>query len=449
MNSAVVLRLTGQIDLDDFRFVWEFLLARHSSLRSVFQEEDGLLWQQVQDGPDLLSLTVTRLSSSEGNQEPRLKERLAEETRRPFDLERGPLLRIHLFSLNEKSHVMCVVMHHIVTDGWSTNVMVKDFVAAYSARLNGEEPDLLPLPMRYIDFAVGQREWLEQGEMQRQLDYWRDRLSGFDPLVIPPDRLPHSGRSYPCGVMRTSLSLETTSALRTFSESLMATPFMALLSVVSVVMMERSGQERFFAGTDFANRNHPETESLVGFFVNQLALPIDCATPDSIHDLLMQVKNTVVDAAENQDVPFDYLVDALRVGRRGDGRAPLFQVKVLYNDNAATTIALPGLQIDEYPIDPAEIELDLILMFHADSERIHILMKYDCEIFEAATLECIQEQIKAVLKAMLDQENAGMRDLLAVSVEARRAFETRYMQESNRRLMQRRSGLRPRSKADN
>ena len=104
MNSAVVLRLAGQIDLDDFRFVWEFLLARHSSLRTVFREEDGLLWQQVQDGSDLLSLTVTRLSSSEGNQESRLKECLTEEIRRPFDLERGPLLRIHLFSLNEKSH---------------------------------------------------------------------------------------------------------------------------------------------------------------------------------------------------------------------------------------------------------------------------------------------------------------------------------------------------------
>jgi non-ribosomal peptide synthetase component F len=245
--------------------------------------------------------------------------------------------------------------------------------------------------------------------------------------------------------MRTSLDNETTVALRAFSEALTATPFMILLTAASVAMVERSGQERFLVGTDLANRNHPETEVLVGFFVNQVALPIDCVNAQSVQVLLTQVKNTVLGAADHQDLPFDRLVESLRVDRRGSGRAPLFQVKVLYQEDAVTSITLPGLRIDEYPLEPAEVELDLILMFHADPERIQLTVKYDRELFEASTLECIGEEITAVLKAMLAQPDTAISDLRAVARQARKTIEARYMEERTRKLAQRRTGLRTRS----
>jgi non-ribosomal peptide synthetase component F len=299
--------------------------------------------------------------------------------------------------------------------------------------------------MQYIDFAVGQREWLEQGELQRQLESWTGRLSGMVPLVVPPDRSPPSERTYSCGVMSTSLDAETTAALRACCESFAATPFMILLTAVCLATSERSGQGRFLVGTDFANRNHGQTQSLVGFFVNQVVLPVECTQPRSVRELLMQVKNTVVDAADHQDLPFERLVEALRVDRRGTGRAPLFQVKVLYHEDTAPAVTLPGLRIDEYPMEPAEVELDLIFIFHADSERTHLTVKYDRELFEAQTSECIGQEIVAVLKAMLAHPDIGLDALRTEAARTRRVFESRRTEERSRKLAQWRAGLRARS----
>jgi amino acid adenylation domain-containing protein len=446
MNSASALRLAGPLDLEAWRFACQFVVARHASLRTVFREENGTAWQEVLDETSAPELAVTDLGRWQGDSQLRhLQEHIAQTIRRPFDLERGPLLRVQLYRLAEDEHVMCVVMHHIVTDAWSTTLVVQDFVAAYAARRRGEIPALVPPSLQYVDYAIGQREWLEQGEMRRQLDYWTERLTGVPPLVVPPDQSPPAQRSHPCGVMRTSLDAESTAALRTFCESQGVTPFMVLLTAVSVVVRERSRQERFVVGTDFANRNHPRTESLVGFLVNQVALPIDCHASRSARELLTQVRNTVLGAADHQDLPFERLVESLRSERRGDGRAPLFQLKVLYQDDGAAALALPGLHIDEYPIEPAQVELDLILMFHADAQRVHLAAKYDRELFEPATLECMGLEILSILKVMLPQPEVELAALADEAKRIRRDFEARALQRRDRKLAQWRGSLRGRS----
>jgi amino acid adenylation domain-containing protein len=445
MNSSTVLRVNGALDQNAWHLAWQFLLERHPVFRTVFREEAGQVWQEVLDKTRGPELSVVDLSEQGEYQEAHLKTRITGEMSRPFDLENGPLLRVHLIHLNQHSHVMCVVMHHIVTDGWSVNVMIRDFAAAYTAALNGQLPNVPPLAIQYVDFAAGQREWLAAGEMQRQLNYWTTHLADLKPLVIPPDKPLLPIRHYPCGILRSSLDSETSTALRTYAESIAATPFMVLLAAASVVMGERSGQEQFLVGTDVANRNHPDTGQLVGFFVNQIALPIDCRGSQSARALLAQIKNTVIDAADHQDLPFDHLVESLRIDRRSSARAPVFQVKVLYHDDLVSSVTLPGLHIEEYPFAPAEIELDLILMFHADAEFLHLTVKYDSELFEPSTIASIGEEIIAVLKALISHPDRDLHAVRAEATQVRRTFEMKQAAERARKLTQLRSGLRTRS----
>ncbi|RST53040.1 condensation domain-containing protein, partial [Variovorax sp. MHTC-1] len=443
-NIPAAFSLKGRLDPEALRFAFQQLVERHEVLRTVFREEDGQGWQSIQDAFVPEESIIDFAAVQEALQGDRVQQLVDDQTRQPFDLERGPLLRISLIRLAADSHLMVVVMHHIVTDGWSIRLMMSEFVRSYAARLDGRTPELPALGIQYADFAAEQRRWLDAGEMERQLAYWKGKLAGVAPLVLPPDKPMPARRMHPGGAASLSLDARATAALRKLAQAHDATPFMVLLAVFAIVASERSGQSAFFVGTDTANRNREETEALVGFFVNQLALAIDCAATLSLSELLAQVRSTVADASDHQDLPFDRLVESIRVGRRS-GRAPLFQVKVIYQEDAGASFVLPGLEVADHPVGAKEAELDLIVAFIAAEDHVEVSLKYDREVFEDSSIESLGQEMVAVLRACVADPSARIGALRAVAANVQSAASARTAHERTRRLAGLRSALKPRT----
>ncbi|WP_082568644.1 type I polyketide synthase [Rhizobacter sp. Root1221] len=433
-SITAAFHLRGALDLDGVRRAFAQLVARHAVLRTVFEDHDGQATQVVRADTGI-PVTVVDLAGTPSE----VEAHVARRSREPFDLGQGPLLRPEVIRLAPGHHVLLLVMHHLVTDGWSIAVMMDEFVRTYG----GAEP-LPPPRYQYADFAVAQRCWLEAGEMQRQSAYWKGRLDGVAPLVLPADLPAPAARTYPGGLLAFSLGAERTAGVRACARQAAATPFMVLLAALSMVLSERSGQQVFHLGTDMANRNRPETESLVGFFVNQVALPIDCATPGSMGALLAQLQRTVLDATDHQDLPFDRLVEALRAGPRG-GRAPLFRVKVIYQDDNLVSFTLPGLAVAPYPLPCGEAELDLIVSFLASADDIRVEVKYDRELYADATLEAVREELLAALAAVVADPAVSLTTLRTTLQSLRRAAQSRSERERAQRLAERRTGLKPRA----
>ena len=445
-NLSGALHLRGRLDAEALAFAFQQLVQRHAALRTVFFEEDGAVWQRVDEGPCARTAQIASIEvpDTPAPDDPRVQELIDAQWRQPFDLARGPLLRTRLLRLAPASHVLLVAMHHIVSDAWSMRVLMAEFAQLYGARTLGRTVALAPPRIDYAGFAQSQRQWLEAGEMARQLAHWTSRLQGVPPLVLAADKPLPAQRRHPGAVV--DLAIDGTLSLRVSDVARRhgASVFMLLLAAFSLAAAERCGESVFLVGTDMANRNRDDTEGVVGFFVNQVALPIDCAAPPSFAALLQQLRHTVADAADHQDLPFDRLVDALRVGRR-DGRAPLFQLKVLYREDDGPPLVLPGLQVAELPLGEKQAELDLIVAFTASAGRIALALKYDAEVFDEATLRSLGAEIVAVLDAAVTDPQAPLARLRAEAAAARRQAAQRLGDERARRLSGLRAGLKARA----
>jgi acyl transferase domain-containing protein/aryl carrier-like protein len=440
-NIPAAFDIVGELDVDAVRAAFRSLVSRHAVLRTVFEEgDDGRAWQVVR--PELpFDVPVMTIEGSES--EAGVRAHVDLRAREPFDLAHGPLLRAEVIRLEPHRHILLLVMHHIVTDGWSIRLMMRDFVQAYEASRYGVEAALPAPGCQYADFAVAQRRWLEAGEMERQADYWKTRLQRIEPLALPADLPAPALRTYPAGLLKFTLDRDLIATVKACAQAGEATPFMVLMGGMAMVLSERAGQRRFYVGTDMANRNLPETESMVGFFVNQVALAIDCATPASVRELLTQLQRTVVDAADHQDLPFDRLVEALRAGKRGS-RAPLFQVKVIYQDDAESSFALPGLAVAAHAVPLHDAELDLIISFLASPDDVRVEVKYDAQVYALATIEDIRDEFLAMLKACSTDPDMGLDALRDELGHLRSAQQAWRGDQRSRRLAGMRSGLKAR-----
>ncbi|MGK6311351.1 condensation domain-containing protein, partial [Variovorax sp. DT-64] len=248
----------------------------------------------------------------------------------PFDLGEGPLLRVGLIRLCPDEHLLVVVMHHIVSDGWSMQVLVREFVAQYSARVQGNEaPQLAPLPIQYADYALWQHQWLEAGERERQLAYWRDQLGGSNDehpvLQLPTDHARRADGRYRAARHALELPQALVQALQRRAQGQGATLFMVLLAGLQVLLSRYSGQGDIRVGVPIANRHRVETEGVIGFFVNTQVLRNRVEPRASLGEVLEQARQAALGAQAHQDLPFEQLVEALQP-ERSLGSSPLFQV---------------------------------------------------------------------------------------------------------------------------
>ncbi|HEY0169964.1 MAG TPA: condensation domain-containing protein, partial [Pyrinomonadaceae bacterium] len=326
-NIPLPLRLNGPLRIEALRHCLNEIVRRHDALRTTFAVGADL--EPVQSvAPSLeLPLRVEDLGGLPGPEREAEAVRLATcEAQRPFDLERGPLLRARLLRLGAEEHVLLFTMHHIVSDGWSMGVLVKEVAQLYAAFAEGRESPLPPLAVQYADFAEWQREWLRGGVLEGQLAYWKAKLGGELPVMeLPTDRPRPPVPSFRGGFESFKLSKEVTEGLKGLSHRAGGTLFMTLLAAYKLLLYRHTGQEDILIGSPVANRNRVETEDLIGFFVNTLMLRTSLAGDPTFTGLLGRVRKTAVEAYAHQDLPFEKIVEELHP-QRDLSRNPLFQV---------------------------------------------------------------------------------------------------------------------------
>ncbi|MBA1292719.1 amino acid adenylation domain-containing protein [Pseudomonas lurida] len=393
------LRLQGHLDLPALQRSFDTLLARHESLRTHL----------VQDGEHLLQTAAPEARihiQCDSVSEQTLMARVAEDVARPFDLQQGPLLRVNLLQLAADEHVLVLVQHHIVSDGWSMQVMVEELVQLYAAYSQGQDLALPELPIQYADYALWQRRWMEAGEKARQLAYWQALLGGEQPVLeLPLDHPRPARQSHRGASLQVHLGAQRVTALKRLAQQEGVTLFMLLLASFQTLLFRYSGQADIRIGVPTANRNRVETERLIGFFVNTQVLKADLDGQMTFTQLLQQTKQRALQAQAHQDLPFEQLVVALQP-ERSLSHNPLFQVMFNHQTDAQGGRGgqqLPGLRVTELEWDSPTTHFDLSLDTHESAEGIWAALTYATDLFDATTIERLAQHWQHLLEALVNE----------------------------------------------
>ncbi|MFT0517014.1 amino acid adenylation domain-containing protein [Pseudomonas faucium] len=403
-NLPGAVRLKGALDEAALQQAFVCLLERHQALTCVFQQQaDERLHQVHRPAPPQIQRLDLR-ALNEADREARVQAEVEAESLGPFDLEHGPLLRIRLLQLADQEHVLLLTLHHIVSDGWSMNVLIDEFSRCYDAFAAGAQPQLPALPIQYVDYALWQRRWLEAGELERQLAYWQATLGDEQPVLeLPLDHPRPASPSFSGARLELGLDSDLAQQLRSFAARHNLTLFMLLLGAFGVLLQRYTGQCDLRIGSPVANRNRAEIEGLIGLFVNTQVLRLQPDPQGDALSYLQAVRQTVLGAQAHQDLPFERLVDALKV-ERNLSHAPLFQV--MYNhqpqvaDLAAVTLGT-GLELSALEWRSRTTQFDLSLDTYERGGVLHAAFTYALDLFDAATLERMAEHWITLLRELV------------------------------------------------
>ncbi|SDZ66206.1 non-ribosomal peptide synthetase [Pseudomonas sp. NFIX28] len=422
-HITTALRLTGELDLSALRHAFDTLIARHETLRTTFSEEDGNAVQVIHP-PAPLNIDLIELREGEQSYQARLDALTDSKLQPPFDLRSGPLLRASLLRVGAAEHVLVLTQHHIVSDGWSMGVMVDELIELYAGYRQGKEVSLTPLPIQYADYANWQRNWMEAGERDRQLGYWREQLGGEQPLLmLPLDHPRPAMQSYRGAALEIPLPTNLRVGLKQLAQREGVTLFMLLLASFQVLLHRYSGQADIRVGVPTANRSRVETERLIGFFVNTQVLKAEVDGQRSFSDFLQQVKQTALQAQSHQDLPFEQLVEALRP-ERSLSHSPLFQV--MFNHQTAVKKDGHSQRLDDLCIETLSwkgraAQFDLTLDTFEAEDGLWASLTYATDLFEASTIERMAQCWVRLLQGMVEQPNQRLGDLplLAAAEQSR------------------------------
>ena len=324
-NMPGVLRIAGKLEVGVLERAINEIVRRHEALRTTFEMGEGNPVQRIRGYERQVMPWVDLKGLSPEERERTARQWIGEESVQPFDMKRGPLVRVRLLQMSESEQVISYTLHHIISDGWSMGVLNRELGTLYEAFAAGGSTPLAELAVQYADFAVWQRDWLAGGEMEKQLGYWQKQLGGLSPLQLPGDRVRPVMQSYNGGGQELRISAETAEGLKRLGQEGGLTLYMVLLAGFGVLLSRYSGQEDIAVGTPIANRNREEIEGLIGFFVNTLVMRMDMSGDPSVRELLERVKEVSLGAYGHQDVPFEKVVEELQP-ERDLSRNPLVQV---------------------------------------------------------------------------------------------------------------------------
>ncbi|TBU96302.1 non-ribosomal peptide synthetase, partial [Stutzerimonas kirkiae] len=417
-NIPAALRLKGELEIEALRSSFEALSARHETLRTTIRQ-DGEQALQIIHPASAFPLEAELVAVAAGSdQEALLKEMVETETQRPFDLARGPLLRVKLLRLTEYDHVLILTLHHIVSDGWSMPIMVDELVQLYEGHSQGREVHLPELPIQYADYAIWQRSWMEAGEKERQLAYWKEQLGEEQPVLeLPTDRPRPAIRSHAGAKLAIELNEALAKSLKQLAQQQGVTLFMLLLASFQTLLHRYSGQDDIRVGVPIANRNRAETEGLIGFFVNTQVLKAEFDLHTTFSDLLKQVQQTSLAAQAHQDLPFEQLVEALHP-ERSLSHNPLFQVMYNHQSQArGESRRLPGLTVEGLSWEQHTAQLDLTLDTFEHSEGIGASLNYATALFDKPTIERLAQHWLNLLEGIAKTPTQRIEELSLLSQE--------------------------------
>ncbi|RFS88732.1 non-ribosomal peptide synthetase [Serratia marcescens] len=408
-HIPLALRLRGRLDRQALQQGLDALYARHESLRSRF------ITREDRPQVEILPANGLPLAFHDLRRHPAQAETLCRQAAtQSFDLTQGPLVRAALLRLADEEHLFLLTCHHIVSDGWSTGILLRELGALYGAFRRGEADPLPPPTLQYPDYAAWQRRYLTPERLAAQAQYWRETLSDAPALLtLPTDRPRPTVQSFSGAEVPIAIDAELTQALRQFSRQHGGTLFMTVLAAWSLVLARMAGQQELVIGTPEANRGRLETESLVGFFVSTLALRIDLRDDPDLPTLLERVRHTVLAAQENRDLPFEQVVELVNPPRHL-GYTPLFQVMLAWQDGSVRNIPLPGLQAESAELGYRIAKYDLTLDLADNGEGISGTLNFATALFDRATAERYGAYLVQVLRAMATNasQSASHIDLL-------------------------------------
>src|ERR1700685_3816696 len=401
-NLPVAFRLEGELNREALRWSFQEIVRRHEVLRTRFPQRDGVPFQEIV-GVEQWSMEEVDLSGGDeegARGEEEVGKQVQAEVERPFDLEQGPLLRVKLLQVAEQEHVLLLNMHHIVSDGWSMGIMERELIALYNAYEAGQASPLAELGVQYGDYAVWQREWLQGGGLEEQVEDWRKSLEGLEALELPSDH-PRSGVGSQAGAsVGWELSQQVSARLKQLSRKEGTTLFMTLLAGFQLLLSRHSGQGDVAVGTPIAGRRWSETEELIGFFVNTLVLRTQIRGEESTRELLGRVREAVLGGHEHQDVPFEKLVEELRPAR-DLSRTPLFQVMfVMANVGASGEWKLAGIKSRGMDISSSSEKFDMTLAAEEHEGKIRGGLSYRSDVFAELSMRRLVKHFENLLGEM-------------------------------------------------
>ncbi|AUI90618.1 hypothetical protein BVV10_11235 [Xanthomonas oryzae pv. oryzae] len=396
------LRLHGVLDTSALQRALDRIVARHASLRTTFALVDGQAVQQIAAEDSGFQLMHHDLRDAP-DREAALERRLTEAAQKPFALAQGPLIRGELMQLAETEHVLFVSMHHIVSDGWSMSILIDELSVLYRSFACNEADPLTPLPIQYADYALWQRQWLAGDVLQQQATYWRQALSGAPALLeLPSDHPRPERQTYAGAQLDVLVDAEQVQALKALSQRHGMTLYMTLLASWAMLLSRLSGQGDVVIGSPAANRGRSETEGLIGFFVNTLALRIDLSGAPTLGQLLASVKTSALQAQAHQDIPFEQVVELVQPPR-SLAHAPLFQVMFSWQNTPQGTLDLGELEVSELSVAQTSAKFDLSLSLEESEDGIVGNLTYATALFERATLERWLGHWRHLLDAMVSE----------------------------------------------
>jgi len=417
-NEPLALRLHGSLSVVALEKSLNKIILRHSALRTNFVKVDGQPVQVIAESLTLSVPVIDLRDIPESEREISAQRLAITEAQQPFDLASSPLIRIYVLKLTEVEHVLLLTIHHIVWDGWSSGILLRELATLYSAFCNDLSPELPELSIQYADFAVWQRQWLRGEVLESQLAYWKQQLSGAPALLeLPTDRVRPATQTYRGAHHKFVLSKELTLAVVSLSQRPGVTLFMTLLAAFQTLLYRYTGQSDICVGTPHANRDRPEIDSLIGFFVNTLVLRTCLSGNPSFEDVLSRVRDVTLLAHAHQDLPFEKLVEELKL-ERDLSYTPLVQV-MLVLDVPMPQIQMAGLTVSPLTIETATAKFDLTLSFENTASGIIGNWQYNSNLFDASTIARMAEHFQTLLEAVVANPQQKVSSLPLLTIQER------------------------------
>jgi amino acid adenylation domain-containing protein len=414
-NIARRIRMDGQLDVDALHRALQGVVARHETLRTTLVAVDGRPQQIV--APTLsMPLPLTDLSMSP-DRETQVQRLAVEEVRRPFDLARGPLFRAALFRLGPQEHLLVLTVHHVISDAWSLGIMSREIGTLYGAFTRGQPSPLPDLPIQYGDFATWQRQTLVGTPLERELAYWRQQLQSLpSALDLPTDRPRPAGESSRGAKQSVVIPKSVSDGLKALSQREGTTLFTTLLAAFHTLLGRYTGQPDIVIGSPIAGRTLAETEGLIGFFVNTLALRLDSSGNPTFRQLLHLTREVALGAYAHQDLPFEKLVEELQP-ERDLRRTPLFQVAFAYQNFPSHKLELPGLALRSEPAESGNAKFDLMLYMWQRADGLRAVLEYNTDLFDAGTIIRMLGHLETLLLSIARDPDQRISELPILSPE--------------------------------
>ncbi|EZH74456.1 hypothetical protein ATO12_11855 [Aquimarina atlantica] len=394
-HIPIVLRVEGSLDIDILETCFRTIVSRHEVLRTMILSEDGIGYQEV------IESNNWKLDKVKDQSDTSLETSLMSYLNIPFDLARDYKFRACLYELDPDRYVLAGVFHHIASDAWSEDLLVKEFTELYEAYQENREVALPELSLQYADYAIWQRNYVEGEILERQLSYWETKLQGVAPLALPTDYVRPSVQDYKGSCITLNLNPDLSSAIKVVCQQEGVTLFMMLLSAFKVLLYKYSGQADICVGTSIANRTQSELEDMIGFFVNTLALRSNLGDNPDFKEFLSQVKDTTLHAYDHQLTPFEKVVDRV-VDKRDMSINPLFQVMFDMQNTANETLTLEGITLSPYEHEASTSQFDLNLVAEEKESGILLRLEYFTSLFKESTVRRLLSHYEELLKSIVN-----------------------------------------------